>query len=158
MFGGVFGASEVSKKLNNKMYCLAVGNGASHRWKELKAGGKPPEGRFHHAMHFYEKGNYLIVFGGRRFVNPTAEYPNESEFVTQICLLRLDSVEWYELKYKHQNQAVPGLYSFASALVDDDIIIFGGMTTDYTCNKALYSINLPDTRTAYDPAKWTKIS
>ena len=103
MFGGVFGDSEASRVLNDQVYFLALGQGEEHRWKILKTSGKPPEGRFHHGMHFYEKGNYLIVFGGRRFANHNPNQIPQSLFVSSISLLRLDSVEWFDVKYKHEN-------------------------------------------------------
>ena len=51
-------------------------------------------------MHFYDKGNYLVVYGGRRFANPTPDVKYTSEFVNSISVLRVDSLEWSEVKYK----------------------------------------------------------
>mmetsp|Transcript_28809 Transcript_28809/g.43495 ORF Transcript_28809/g.43495 Transcript_28809/m.43495 type:complete len:82 (+) Transcript_28809:718-963(+) len=81
-------------------------------------------------MHFYEKGNLLVVFGGRRFANPEPNVVYDSEFVNKISVLRVDSLEWFEVKYKSGYRSLenfPELYNFSSALIDDTILVFGGM-------------------------------
>ena len=70
MFGGVFGRTASEQKLNNKMMFYPIGQESKHRWKVLETKGVDPEGRFHHGMYYYEKGNYVIIFGGRRFAHP----------------------------------------------------------------------------------------
>ena len=101
MFGGVFGRSAGEQRLNSKMLFFPIGKGVSYRWRELETHGQGPEGRYHHSMYYYEKGNYVVVFGGRRFANPDPHGKKySSEFVEGISLLRVDSLEWYEVKYK----------------------------------------------------------
>ena len=53
-----------------------IGKGAKHRWKELETKGAAPEGRFHHGMNYYERGNYVIIYGGRRIANPEPSMNN----------------------------------------------------------------------------------
>jgi len=101
MFGGVFGRSAGEQRLNSKMLFFPIGKGVTYRWRELETHGQGPEGRYHHSMYYYEKGNYVVVFGGRRFANPDPHGRKyNSEFVEGISLLRVDSLEWYEVRYK----------------------------------------------------------
>jgi len=103
-------------------------------------------------MYFYHKGNYVVVFGGRRIANPEPGLVYDSEFVDGISLLRCDSLEWFEVKYKQGNVGLgfPPLYNFSSALIADQIVVFGGMGGGYIRRKNLYSINLEDQRTFYN--------
>jgi hypothetical protein len=94
-------------------------------------------------MNFYQKGNYLVVYGGRRFANPTPDVKYDSEFVSSISLLRVDSLEWSLVKYKKGNfslDSFPELFNFSSALIDDQIVVFGGMQGIYSQSKNCYSI------------------
>ena len=117
MFGGVRVESNRERKVNGKLMCLPLGKDVEHKWRELKTSGKQPDGRFHHDMHYYAKGNYVVLFGGRRFANPEPDLRYASEFVNQISLLKLDSLEWYEAKCN--NMDFPELFNFCSAIVDD---------------------------------------
>lgn len=73
-FGGVRGKKTGEYNISSNVYLLQVGiKNQLPRWKELNCTGKPPEERFHHGMVYYPKGNFLTVFGGRRFVNPSDE-------------------------------------------------------------------------------------
>lgn len=98
MFGGVFGKSHRihEHKHNTELMFLPCGT-KTPRWRPLKTKGNQPEPRFHHGMHFYEKGNYLVVFGGRKQSDPTK---SDSEFVSSISILRVDSLEWLSIKFK----------------------------------------------------------
>ena len=128
LFGGVFGRSSGEQRLNDKMLFLPIGKGVSYRWRELETHGKGPEGRYHHSIHFYEKGNYVVVFGGRRFAKPDPSVKIDSpeflkaEFVEGISLLRVDSLEWHEVKYKQSNKgdsSFPLLFNFSCSLIED---------------------------------------
>jgi len=66
-------------------------------------------------MHYYPKGNYIILFGGRRFANPDPKAHKDSEFVDEVALLKMDSLEWCEVTYK--DKTFPELFNFSSALV-----------------------------------------
>ena len=82
------------------MMFLPIGKGVTYRWRELETKGQGPEGRYHHGMYFYPKGNYIVVFGGRRLANPKPGIVYDSEFVEGISVLRMDSLEWYEVRFK----------------------------------------------------------
>jgi len=130
MFGGVFGDKLLERKVNNKTFFFPIGKGSINRWKEIETVGSAPEGRFYHGQHYYERGNYIVVFGGRRFPNPAAGVRCDSEFVNEIALLRVDTLTWYKAHFKKELFALkcfPELFSFSSELIDDRIIVFGGM-------------------------------
>lgn len=86
-------------------------------------------------MDFYDKGNYLVVYGGRRFANSSPDVKNDSEFVNSISLLRVDTLEWSLVKYKKDYfslDSFPELFNFSSALMYDQIVVFGGMQGSYS--------------------------
>ena len=85
----------------------------------------------------------MVVYGGKRFANPSPEVRYSSEFVNQIVVLRLDSLEWSEVNFMTGDQSLdrfPDLYNFSTALMDDKIVVFGGMQGTYSQSKNLYSI------------------
>ena len=122
---------------------LPIGKDVEHKWKEVETSGKPPEGRYHHGMHYYDRGNYIVLFGGRRFSDP--EEGHISEFVEQICLLKMDTLEWHEVYFR--NKGFPELYNFASNIINDQMLVFGGMKKDYSYSNNLYSISLETKKT-----------
>lgn len=58
----------------------------------------------------------------------------------------MDSLEWLEVKYSASSQ-LPDLYNYSSSLVDDQILIFGGMQGNYSLSRKLFSIELEPQRT-----------
>ena len=99
----------------------------------------------------------MVVLGGRRIVN--AEQKNKgTEFVSQICVLRMDSLTWSTVKYKGPfdiddadivaQPKFPDLYNYSSALIGDSIIVFGGMRGDgerpYALSKDMWNLGLPE--------------
>ena len=93
-------------------------------------------------MHFYEKGNYIIVAGGRRFTNDTFHVIHDSEFlepVHSMSILRVDSLEWYEVKFSNV-EGFPELYNFSSTLDGDSMLIFGGIKKNYLLSNSLFTI------------------
>ena len=99
MFGGLFVDASGERMLNGKLYFLPFGSDKSNRWKEIYTQGKSPEPRFHHAMHYFEAGNYLVLLGGRRLANPAPTVILNSEFVDEICLLKMETMEWKRVKH-----------------------------------------------------------
>lgn len=156
LFGGVCGKSASQQEMNSDIYYFPIGANVVKKWKALETKGQPPESRFHHSMHFYDKGNYLVVYGGRRFANPTPDIKYDSEFVNSISVLRVDSLEWSLVKYKKDYcsyDSFPELFNFSSALIDDQIVVFGGMQGIYSQSKNCYSISLPKAKSFYERPK-----
>ena len=102
MFGGVRGKTSDDYRLSNAVYVLKIGAVFEEPcWSELETKGKPPVARFHHGMAYYRKGNYIVVYGGRRYAVYTSKERNsDSEFVRQIAVLKMDSLEWLEVKFQ----------------------------------------------------------
>jgi len=88
MFGGVIGKTTSESRLTDTLFIMEIEEDAQPRWRAIETAGKPPLGRFHYGLDYYSQGNLLVVFGGRRF----AAGNGESEFVTQISVLRMDSL------------------------------------------------------------------
>ena len=64
----------------------------------------------------------------------------------------MDTLEWFEVKYKMEGgslEKMPDLFNFSSNLLDDKILIFGGMMGSYSQSKNLYCIQLEHLRTNY---------
>ena len=105
-------------------------------------------------MRFYEKGNLLIVYGGKRFANsdPAVKY-GKSEFVSSVVVLRMDTLIWYDVKFRDSEGCLkkfPNVYNFSSEIADDKIFIFGGMLDTHSQSKNLYGMKLVHRRLAYD--------
>ena len=81
-------------------------------------------------MYFFEKGNYIVLFGGRKLVDPKSSIPLATEFVNKVSLLQLSSLEWFSVNFK-ENQDFPELYNYATSRFGDKVIIFGGMNKEY---------------------------
>ena len=153
MFGGVTGLTSTERRVNDRLFVLPIGT-TNLRWKEVETTGQTPKGRYHHSMHFYDKGNMLIVYGGKKFAldGPNAE--DKTEFVDQVCVLRADTLEWFEIKYMRDSSAMdrfPLLSNFSSAMIDDQIVVFGGMKDVYTQSKDMYCFHLDTKRISYTP-------
>lgn len=149
LFGGVTGISASVQKLNSDIYFFPIGYKGPKRWKTLETNGITPEPRFHHSQHYYQKGNYLVIYGGRRFANPEPEVHYDSEFVNQVCVLQLDSLEWSEVKFNIGMDRFPDLYNFSTAIMDDKLLVFGGMQGCYSQSKDMFTIQLPEKKTNY---------
>ena len=133
----------------------------------MKTQGMPPEGRYHHSMHYYRQGGLLVVLGGRRFARTNFYFGGytQSEFLSQVCVLRVDTLEWFEVKFKQNRDyldSFPELFDYADCLVDDTILIFGGMSgaepRPYSLQKDLYSLKLNKLRKVQTEHHKTKSS
>lgn len=154
LFGGVRGSTSEDSHVSSCVYLMKVGDPSCSpvTWQEVETKGCPPEGRFHHGFDYYKKGNYLVVYGGRRFVklktraqgggnkarmdkfveaNRLQLTSSDSEFVRQVAVLKLDTLEWHEVVFRGQGEHCPDLYNFSASLWGDEILLFGGMSNRY---------------------------
>ena len=92
MFGGITGETASESELLDTLYIMQIQKDASPIWREVETKGKPPEARFHHGMNYYPRGNMIVVYAGKRVHHM---FTNDSEFVNEISVLRLDSLEWF---------------------------------------------------------------
>lgn len=109
----------------------------------------------------------LIVLGGRIFStdNYFTQSPVQTEFLNQICVLRVDTLDWYEVKFKNTRDYIdsfPDLFDYTDCLVEDTILIFGGMSgaspRPYTLQKNLFSLKLSNIRKSVTEHQKTKSS
>jgi hypothetical protein len=102
-------------------------------------------------MHFYPKGNLLIVYGGKTFVDPDATV-KQTEFANGVGVLRMDTLTWYRVRWRRDYHkakgALPDLFNFSSCICEADnrLFIFGGMGASYSQSKDLYCIQLCESR------------
>ena len=105
-------------------------------------------------MHFYPKGNLLIVYGGKTFADPDATVKKSAtaEFVNGVGVLRMDTLTWYRVRWRRDYHkargALPELFNFSSCICEADnrLFIFGGMGASYSQSKDLYCIQLCESR------------
>ena len=60
-------------------------------WINIETKGKPPVPRYFHTMNFYERGNYIIIHGGRNDIF------SENSALNDTFLLNLENFEWMEV-------------------------------------------------------------
>ena len=89
IFGG---KSNEDGGLSNKLWILIMGKKPLEWISVDNTKGKPPVSRFFHSMNYYERGNYVIIHGGR---NDTF---SENSALNDTFLLNLENFEWLEVK------------------------------------------------------------
>jgi hypothetical protein len=107
-------------------------------WHKIDPHGKKPIPRYGHTLNFYEKGNYLILHGGRNDLN------NNSFALNDTWLLELTRLEWCEaILYQTQGQFRLFHRCFhGSVIFGDNLIIYGGMNNNNYIGSSLFIINL----------------
>lgn len=108
----IFGGLKKDNSINNKLYILSLQNNYERRnkmgfrWKsedELDIKGKPPKGRYDHAMKKFK--NTIMIFGGRKI-------SHSSPFSKGIYILQLASLTWIKLR---QASGLPHQLSLSSS-------------------------------------------
>ena len=107
-------------------------------WIKVETKGKPPIPRYAHSMNFYERGNYVIIHGGR---NDTCV---DNSSLNDTFLLNLENLEWIEVTLfsNINNFNVAHRCSHQSIIYSDKLIIFGGMNNNNFLGSSLFVINL----------------
>ena len=134
----VFGGKcEGEFSLSNKLYILLMGR-KPLEWIKVETKGKPPIPRYAHSMNFYERGNYVIIHGGR---NDTCV---DNSSLNDTFLLNLENLEWIEVTLfsNINNFNVAHRCSHQSIIYSDKLIIFGGMNNNNFLGSSLFVINL----------------
>lgn len=89
----VFGGIAKDNVLSNQIYILSIGKPVLE-WKSVETNGKKPLPRYFHSMNFYEKGNFLIIHGGRNdHMGQSSSFALNDTF-----LLNLSNYDWMEIK------------------------------------------------------------
>ena len=135
IFGG---KSNEDGGLSNKLWILIMGKKPLEWISVDNTKGKPPVARFFHSMNYYERGNYVIIHGGR---NDTF---SENSALNDTFLLNLENFEWMEVKlYSNINNFnVVSRCGHQSIIYADKLIIIGGMNNNNYLGSSLLIINL----------------
>ena len=134
VFGG---KSSEDGGLSNQLWILNMGKKPLD-WIKLDTKGKAPIPRYFHSMNFYERGNYIIIHGGRN------DSFSSNSALNDTFLLNLENFEWIEVKlYSNiSNFSVYNRCGHQSIIYADKLIILGGMNNDNFIGSSLFIINL----------------
>ena len=123
--------------LSNKIWILLLGN-KKLKWYNPDVKGKPPSPRYFHSMSYYDKGNMLIVHGGRN------DGVSENAALNDTFIFDLENFEWMEVHLYFQLSRFKVLNRCAhqSVVFSNKLIILGGMNNNNYIGSALFIINL----------------
>ena len=133
----VFGGKTNEDGLSNQLWILLMGK-KPLEWLKVDTKGKPPIARYFHTMNFYERGNYVIIHGGRNDIF------SDKSALNDTFLLNLENFEWLEVKlYSNiSNFNVANRCGHQSIIYSDKLIILGGMNNNNYLGSSLLIINL----------------
>ena len=133
----VFGGKSNEDGLSNQLWILLMGK-KPLEWIKVDTKGKPPIARYFHTMNFYERGNYVIIHGGRNDIF------SDKSALNDTFLLNLENFEWLEVKlYSNvSNFNVTNRCGHQSIIYSDKLIILGGMNNNNYLGSSLLIINL----------------
>ena len=134
------------KDPSNKLWLLKIGR-KPLEWTEIKAKGKPPCPRYLCSMNYYEKGNFIIIHGGK-----TKSLRNEN-ILKDTYLFELFRFEWIRVKYGCFELLVRPRFSHAAVIYKDKLIIFGGVNEQGFNGSNFFLIKL---ETEENPQKFLK--
>lgn len=121
--------------LNNNLYVIKIGI-KPVELIILKTYGKPPCPRFDFSMNFYEKGNILIIHGGRTIKD---KYENG---INDTFILDLSRLNWLEVEYFSDKYIVTPRYFHQSVILGGNLCIFGGMNGNQYIGSEMLVIDL----------------
>ena len=133
----VFGGKSNEDGLSNQLWILLMGK-KPIEWIKVDTKGKPPIARYFHTMNFYERGNYVIIHGGRNDIF------SDKSALNDTFLLNLENFEWLEVKlYSNVSDFnVVNRCGHQSIIYSDKLIILGGMNNNNYLGSSLLIINL----------------
>ena len=134
IFGG---KSKEEGGLSNKLWILLIGQKILE-WVLPETKGKPPSPRYNHSMSFYERGNFIIIHGGRN------DIMSKTSALDDTFVLDLEFFEWYsvELYSNLKDFKILSRCGHKSVIFNNKLIIFGGMNNNNYIGSSLFIINL----------------
>ena len=107
-------------------------------WVQPETKGKPPSPRCFHTMNYYEKGNFIIIHGGRN------DIMSDSCALNDTYILNLENFEWAKIILYSQIKEFKVLNrcGHQSAIFGNKLIIIGGMNNNNYIGSSLLVINL----------------
>ena len=119
----------------NKMWVLKIGK-KYLEWMEIISKGKPPCPRYLFSMNFYEKGNYIIIHGGK-----TKSLKNE-QILKDTYLFELLRFEWIRVIHGCFDSIVKPRFSHSAVIYNKRLIIFGGVNEQGFSGSNFFMIKL----------------
>ena len=134
VFGG---KSKEEGGLSNQLWILITGK-KPMEWVQPETKGKPPSPRFFHSMNYYEKGNFLIIHGGRN------DSMSDSCALNDTYIFDLENFEWVNIiLYSQLNSfKVLNRCGHQSVIFANKLIIVGGMNNNNYLGSSLFIVNL----------------
>ena len=129
----VFGGK--NKTICNDMWLLKVGK-KPLEWEKVLTFGQPPCPRYLCSMNFFEKGNFIVVHGGKTKIN------TESFALKDTYLFELYRYQWLRVDYGDKEYIVKKRCSHSSVVCDDKLFIFGGINDGVFNGSKFFVINL----------------
>ena len=126
--------------LSNELYVLVVGKKPCI-WKKIEPKGIKPPPRYFHSMSYYEKGNLLIVHGGRN------DLSSDSFALNDTFIFDLEFLQWHKVTLYSSIEGFKVMPRCAhqSIVHNNKLIIFGGMNNQSYIGSCLFIIRLdPD--------------
>ena len=134
VFGG---KSKEEGGISNQLWILITGK-KPLEWIQPNTKGKPPSPRYSHSMSFYERGNFLIIHGGRN------DSISDNIALNDTYLFDLENFEWMkvELYSGMKDFKVLNRCGHQSMIYLDKLIIVGGMNNNNYLGSSLMIINM----------------
>ena len=134
IFGG---KSKEEGGISNQLWILVTGK-KPLEWLQPTTKGKPPSPRYFHSMSFYERGNCLIIHGGRN------ETLSDNLALNDTFLFDLENLEWLrvELYSGIKDFKILNRCGHQSMIYLDKLIILGGMNNNNYLGSTLMIVNM----------------
>ena len=128
----VFGGK--NKTISNDMWLLKIGK-KPLEWEKVLTFGAPPSPRYLCSMNFFEKGNFIIIHGGKTKIS------TESFALKDTYLFELYRYQWLKVDYGDKEYVVKKRCSHCSVISDNKLFIFGGSNDGVFNGSKFFVIN-----------------
>ena len=121
--------------INKNLYILKIGK-RPLEYAIINTFGIQPCERYDNTLNFYERGNMLIIHGGRT-INKKIE-----KVLNDTFILDLFSFNWIEVEYFNKEYKVPPRYFHQSIIVKGELFIFGGINKNQYIGSEMLVLDL----------------